>query len=173
VKNFAFMTNDNPTGKAYVEQIRREAGSYPAKIAAIKLVKTVNEAIAVTKDLKKRSDALFLIAMEGLMDETGSPLPEKDFFQRLSNSYGKPVIGTNEFNISSGLLCSVVKTGQEQGTVGAKMLLKAMEGTPVPQIPIAQNRYGKRILNVSVMNLLGIKPRPVFLVGTELVYTAN
>jgi ABC-type uncharacterized transport system substrate-binding protein len=173
VKTFSFLTNDNSTGKAYVEQIRHEAKSYPVKTVAVRLVKTIDEAVAVTRDLKNRSDALFVIAMEGLADEVGRPLQEKDIFRRLASTFGKPVIGMNEFNIRSGLLCSVVKTGQEQGATAAKMLLKAVKGTPVLQIPITRNKHGKRILNVSVMKSLGIKPRPVFLVGAELVNTEN
>lgn len=173
VKRIVFLTNDNPTGKAYVEQIRREAGTYPSIIADIKEVKTLDEALAVTRDLKKRSDALFVIAMEGLPDASGRHLPEKDVFRKLSKSYGKPVIGMNEFNIRSGLLCAVVKSGQEQGANAAKMLLQAMQGTPVSRIPITSNKHGKRFLNVTVMKSLGIVPRPVFLVGTQQVDTES
>jgi len=173
VKRIVFLTNDNPTGKAYVEQIRREAETYPSTIADIRQVKTLDEALAVTRDLKKRSDALFVIAMEGLPDASGKHLPEKDAFRKLSKSYGKPVIGMNEFNIRSGLLCGVVKSGQEQGASAAKMLLQAMRGTPVSRIPITSNKHGKRFLNVTVMKSLGIVPRPVFLVGTQLVDTES
>jgi len=62
-----------------------------------------------------------------------------------------------------------VKTGQEQGATAAGMLLKAMGGTPVAQIPVTVNRNGKRMINVSVMKSLGIRPRPVVLRGAELV----
>ncbi|NVN91899.1 MAG: ABC transporter substrate-binding protein [Desulfuromonadales bacterium] len=173
VRRIAFLTNDNPTGKAYQEQIRHEAGTYPSTIAAVKLVKTLEEALVVTRELKKRSDALFVIAMEGLLDASGKPLSEKDAFRTLSQSYGKPVIGINEFNIKSGLLCAVAKSGQEQGATAAKMLLQAMQGTPVSQIPISRNKHGKRLLNITVMKALGIVPRPVFLVGTQLVDTES
>lgn len=173
VRKIAFLTNDNPTGKAYQEQIRREKDTYPSTIAAVRLVKTLDEALAVTRELKMRSDALFVIAMEGLLDSSGKPLPEKDAFRKISNVYGKPVIGINEFNIRSGLLCAVAKSGQEQGATAAKMLLQAMQGTPVAQIPITRNKQGKRLLNVTVMKTLGIMPRPVFLVGTQLVDTES
>jgi ABC-type uncharacterized transport system substrate-binding protein len=169
----AFLTMDNPTGRAYARQIRREAESYPATVSAIRLVKDLNQALAVTGNLKSTSDALFVIAMEGLPDPSGRPLAEKNTYRLLSRAYGKPVIGMNDFNIRAGLLCAVVKTGQEQGSTAARMLLRAMEGTPVSRIPITRNRMGKRLLNVSVMKSLGITPRPVFLVGTQLVETEN
>jgi ABC-type uncharacterized transport system substrate-binding protein len=169
----AFLTMDNPTGRAYARQIRQETESYPATVSAIRLVKDLNQALAVTRNLKTTSDALFTIAMEGLPDASGRHLAEKGTYRLLSRSYGKPVIGMNEFNIRAGLLCAVVKTGQEQGATAAKMLLRAMEGTPVSRIPITRNRVGKRLLNVKVMKSLGISPRPVYLVGTELVETEN
>ena len=142
VKKIAFLTNDTPTGRAYVEQIRREEGTYPSTITVIKRVKTLDEALAVTKDLKKRSDALFVIAMEGIPDASGKHFPEKDAFRKLSRKYGKPVIGVNEFNIRSGLLCAVVKSGQEQGTTAAKMLLLALRGNG--RIPDTHNQQQTR-----------------------------
>lgn len=169
----AFLTIANPTGRAYARQVRQEAGSYPATVSAVRLVKNLNQALGVTRELKSSSDALFVLAMEGLPDASGRPLAEKDVFRLLARSYGKPVIGMNEFNIRAGLLCAVVKTGQEQGATAARMLLRAMSGTPVSRIPITRNRHGKRLLNVNVMKSLGITPRPVFLVGTQMVETEH
>ena len=65
----------------------------------------------------------------------------------------------------------MVKTGQEQGQTAAKMLLKAMQGTPLSEIPITRNYKGKRVINVTVMEALGIKPKPIVLLGAELVRT--
>jgi hypothetical protein len=48
-----------------------------------------------------------------------------------------------------------------------------MKGTPINQIPITVNKYGKRMLNVTVMKDLGIKPKRRVLVGTQLVKTSN
>jgi ABC-type uncharacterized transport system substrate-binding protein len=64
-----------------------------------------------------------------------------------------------------------MKTGQEQGATAAGMLLKAMKGTPVSEIPITRNQHGRAMINVTVMNAFGIKPKPIFLKGTELVET--
>jgi ABC-type uncharacterized transport system substrate-binding protein len=170
-RSFAFISNDNPTGRGYAEQIRRESGSYPIQSYTVRLVKTMDEAVAAVRDMKKNNDALFLIAMEGLTSRDGRPLAEKESFRVLTRSFGKPVIGMNEFNIRFGLLCAVVKTGQEQGQTAARMLLNIVRGTPVSAVPIVRNQQGKRVLNVTVMKALGIRPRPVLLVGTELVQT--
>jgi ABC-type uncharacterized transport system substrate-binding protein len=52
------------------------------------------------------------------------------------------------------------------------MLVKATKGTPIKHIPITKNKYGKRMLNVTVMQELGIRPKRRVLVGTELVKTS-
>jgi ABC-type uncharacterized transport system substrate-binding protein len=171
VRSFGFLSNANQTGRGYAEQIRLESGSYPITAHSVRLVKTIDEAVAAVEDMKKNRDALFLIAMEGLTARDGRPLSEKESFRVLTRAFGKPVIGMNEFNIRFGLLCAVVKTGREQGSVAARMLLKILRGTPVSAIPITRNQQGKRVLNVTVMKAMGIRPRPVLLVGAELVQT--
>lgn len=168
-RSFAFMTNDNPTGKGYAEQIRRELDGYPLSSHSMHLVKTLDEAVSVASSLSKKHDALFLIAMEGLATVDGRHLPEKESFRVISRAFGKPAIGINAFNISWGLLCGVVKTGQEQGSSAAKMLLNILNGTPVRSLPITRNVHGQRVLNITVMKSFGIRPKPVLLVGTELV----
>ena len=50
----------------------------------------------------------------------------------------------------------MVKTGEEQGVTAARMLLKAMQGTPVDQIPIEVNKFGKRYINVTVLKKMGL-----------------
>jgi len=170
-RSFAFLSNDNPTGRGYAEQIRLESGSYPIQSHTVRLVKTIDEAETAVRDMKKNNDALFLIAMEGLTARDGRPLAEKESFRVLTRAFGKPVIGMNEFNIRFGLLCAVVKTGREQGQTAARMLLKIVRGTPVSAVSIVRNQQGKRVLNVTVMRAMGIRPRPVLLVGTELVQT--
>ncbi len=76
-----------------------------------------------------------------------------------------------EFEVKLGVLCAVLTTGQEQGETSANMLMKAMQGTPVSQIPITQNRHGKRVINVTVMKSLGIRLKPAVLGTVELVRT--
>ena len=92
---------------------------------------------------------------------------------RVVNAFGKPTIGSTLSDVQDGTLCAVIQSGQEQGRTAADMLLKAMNGTPVADIPITQNKFGRRIINVDVMNALNIEPRPVVIRNAELVKTAQ
>ncbi len=171
VKTIGYILKDSTTAKGVFKQIQRNSKTYSAKSVAVKFAKTLKEAMAMTEELKNQCDALHIEGVEGLLDVDGNPLPERDVIPILAKIFGKPATSPDVFNIKYGLLCTVSKTGQEQGGTAAKMLLESMKGTPVSEMPIARNRYGKRVINVTVMKELGIKPRPIVLRGAELVRT--
>ncbi|MDD2318662.1 MAG: ABC transporter substrate binding protein [Geobacteraceae bacterium] len=171
VHNICYLIADNPTGRSYYRQLTREAVTYPLKPAAIRMVTSLEQAKSVSRQLVKTCDSLFLITLEGLKDAAGVPLSEKDIFPVLVKSFNKPVIGVNAFSIRFGLLCAVVKSSREQGSMAARMLLAAMQGTSLSSLPITRNSDGKRMINVTVMKEMGIKARPVVLRGAELVTT--
>ncbi len=172
IKTFGFIIKNSPTGYAHLSQIQRESDTYPAILTAFKMPKTVKEIVAMTEELRAQSDVLLITTLAGVLDETGQPISEKDGLKIALKAFGKkPTIGGESYTVKYGALCTVARTGQEQGERAAKMLLKAMNGTPVSEIPITQNQKGKRIINATVMKALGIKPRPEILRGAKLVRT--
>jgi len=171
VEKIVFIAKDGTAANLAVNQIHNESNAYPAKILAFKLPKTLKEAVAMTEEIKSQCDAVLILNFAGLPDENGKPLSDKEVLPVLSKHFGKPLIGLTAFLIKSGALCSVLHTGQDQGRTSAEMLLKAMSGTPVAQIPVTRNHNGKRMINVTVMKELGIKPRADILGSAELVKT--
>jgi ABC-type uncharacterized transport system substrate-binding protein len=144
-----------------------------AKFVDFKLVKTIKETLAVLEEYKKTCDALFVDATNGILDADGRSLNNEQVTKIVAQSYKKPLIGANNFHVRYGVLCAVVKSGNAQGRMSAEMLLKAIKGTPIKHLPITVNKYGKRMLNVTVMKELGIRPKRRVLVGTELVKTSE
>ncbi|WP_186441320.1 ABC transporter substrate-binding protein [Desulfamplus magnetovallimortis] len=172
IKNVGFIIKDSPTGQAHFSQIQREAGSYPVTLSGFMMPRTVAEIVSMTCELRETSDALLVAALAGVLDESGKPVSEKEGVKIALDIFGnKPVIGAESYTVNYGALCTVVRTGQEQGETSARMLLKAIKGTPLSLLPITQNYKGKRIINATVMKALGIKPRPEILRGAELVRT--
>lgn len=170
INTFGFIIKDSPTGRALLEQIQKGAEDYEVRLVAFRMAKTLEQAQDMTNELKDKCDLLYISAMAGILDVKGNPIPEKEAVQMVLKAWGaRPSVATEEYNVKNGALCTVVRTGEEQGSTAAKMLLQAMQGKPVAQIPIVQNRYGKRVINVTTMKELGIKPKPVLLLGTELV----
>lgn len=169
VKTFGCILKDDPSSYGIVRQIRQEVKGYSARFVTARFVKTLADAVAMTRELNRKCDALFLTPMDGIISKDGTPLTTGDVTPIIVSTFGKPTFSENSFNVKSGVLCAVIKTGQEQGASAAKMLLRAMRGTPVKSIPIARNRHGRRMINVTIMKSLGILPKPVFLIDTELV----
>jgi ABC-type uncharacterized transport system substrate-binding protein len=171
IKTFGGMEKDSPTGRAYLKTFQDESEDFIVKFMNFKLPKTIAEAVETAKTLRETSDLLFMATMKGIADENGKPLTEKEAINMVCRAFGKPTFTNVEHGVKYGILCAVVQRGWEQGETAAKMLLEAMNGTPVSQIPVTRNRYGKRIINVTVMKELGINPKPVVLRGVELVRT--
>jgi len=171
MKKVIFMTRESPSGRAVFKQYEREHNTYPVESLAFILPKTLNSALSALKEFKESSDALFIETMEGIKDETGRLFSDEEVIPILARAFGKPLISNNLNHVESGTLCAVVKTGQEQGATASEMLLKAMQGTPVSQIPVTHNRNGKRVINLRVMKKMGIKPGSEALKGVQLVGT--
>ena len=173
IKTFGVIMRDSPSSKGVLRQIEKQSGTYPAEFIAFKQPRTLADATAMAEDLKKRCDILFMASMEGVTDINGRPLEDREVMPIVAKTFGKPTIASNSYNVRFAALCAVVKTGQEQGSTAARMLLKVMQGKPVSQFPITRNRNGKRMINVSVMKELEVKPKPIILRGAELVRTEN
>lgn len=171
IKTFGYMIKKSPVGELIIKEIQEEAGTYLAKYVGHRMPVTVAQTIAMTDELSKMCDLLIVSTMRGVKDKYGNSLTDKEMVPLVVKTFGKPVIGTEEQVVRAGALCSVQRTGQEQGRTAAKMLLKAMQGTPVQDMPITRNYQGKRIINVTVMKALNIYPKPETLRGAELVRT--
>ncbi len=173
IETVGFLAKDSPSGRAILKQVENESDAYLAKFVDFKLVETIKETLAVVEEFNETCDLLFLGATNGILGAEGKPLTNKQVTQIITKLYKKPIIGANSFHVTFGVLCAVVKSGFNQGRIAAEMLLKAMQGIPFQQLPITVNRYGKRMLNITVMKELGIRPKRRVLVGVEFVKTAE
>lgn len=171
VHNVCFLVKESPAGSALVKHVKSERSDYPAEVAGMYEVKTVSDMQALGESLGQSCQALYIDSLEGILDDNRRPLDNREVFGFLFKIYQGPVIGANPYHVEQGAVCAVVKTGQEQGELAAEQLLKALNGTPVSQIPIAHNYRGKRIINVDALSKLGITPRPNTLQGAMLVKT--
>jgi len=168
-KTVACIGNYSPSAKAIFNQIKKEQDSYSAKIVALEEVKTVDEMVVVAQKFNKIADLLYLAVVRGIKDKNGEMPTVSETISILTKTYGKPVLNDNAFRIKAGALCGVLVSGHAQGATAAEKLLKAMQGTPVAQIPITTEIYGKQMINVDMLKALKIKPSPSVLRSAELV----
>ncbi|MDM8539139.1 ABC transporter substrate binding protein, partial [Desulfobacterales bacterium HSG17] len=171
IKTIGFLGKDSPTALAGLKQVQQEVETYPAKFIDFKMPKTFEELESMTKELKDKCDTMLLLTLKGIPKADGTLVQDKDGIPIIAKIFGKPLIGVSAFQANYGVLCTVINTGQEQGNIAAVMLLKAMQGILVSDIPVTMNHKGKRIINATIMQSLGIKLRPEILRGAELVRT--
>lgn len=169
LKTIGHLIKKSPTGDAYFQQFQSVASQYAINSVAFKMPETFEEAIAMTKDLKAQCDALFIMTVNGLRDATGSPLTDEQIVPLVVKTFGKPTCTDLQTYVNYGVLCSVGQSGQVQGSLAAEVLLQLLNGTPLAELPIIRNYQGKRMLNVSVLKELGLKPTLPILTGTQLI----
>lgn len=171
LKTFGVLGSDSLSARSSVKHFKQEEHTFPIKFVGARFPKTLAEAEAMAREMRQLCDVLYMPTIRGVKDNDGTALLEKDVVSAVARAYEGPIISGNNYSIKYGMLCGVVKTGQEQGVIAAEMLLKAMQGTPVSDIPITRNQRGKSIINVTVMKAFGIKPKPIVLRSVELVRT--
>ena len=169
IRNIAFFAKDSPSGQALLRQYEKESSSYITDKTQFWLITSVADFAAIHEIIENQYDAIYVDSLQGIEDESGAPMSNRDVIQRLATMFQKPIIGANQYHVKQGALGAVVKTGQEQGETAAQMLLQAMFGTPVNDIPVSRNYKGKRVINVTAMKTLGIEPRPAVLLGATLI----
>ena len=166
-----FLVKASPSGDALERQVESEKKNYLATIGGFFKAKSIQDLEQLSPDIESRCDAVYIDSLEGIVDGQGNGLNHKQVFAHLEKLYSGPFIGANKYHVDQGALSAVVKTGQEQGELAAGLLLKAMQGTAVSDLPVTKNYRGRRIINVTSMEKQGIKPRPIVLRGTTLVKT--
>ncbi len=169
VQRACFITNDVPAGLALRNQVEAEQATYPARVVAFHLVKRVDEIAALGDSLAADCDTLFIDSLEGILDGDSQPMNNAQVAALLGRIYPGPILGGNRYQVEQGAWAAVVKTGQEQGETSAEMLLRAMRGTPVAEIPVTRNNRGQRVINVTAIEAHEVPLRPTVLRGAALV----
>lgn len=166
------MRGNEPSTVGIFRQMKEESRTYPLKVAGFWEPTSYEEALKVVEELKTQAEVLWVDHMEGLKDVHGRPYSNKELIKKMAEIWGnRPVICGQEHTVRYSCLLTVVESGVEQGMTAAKMLQKAMGGVPIEKIPVTRNYTGFKVINATVMEKLGLSPRPLILKGAKLVTT--
>ena len=66
-------------------------------------------------------------------------------------------------------LLTLAKSAEEQGEWAARTALSFLDGTPLSQIPVTENKKGKIIVNLDIANQLGVVFAPSLLKNAEII----
>ena len=173
IETFAFMIKAGPVADLLSKQLEMEKDQLSARMVKFLTPEKLEEALEMAQNARGDADLLFLVALWGMADCDGNKLQEKDSIPLLVKAFGKPTATIARSIVKEGALCAVITNAREHGYRSANMLLQAMRGIPMDQLPVTCNSRGKRIINVSTMQQLGITPAPMVLRGAELVRSEN
>ncbi len=169
IDTFAFMVKAGPVADLISEQLNAEQDYLSARMVEFLTPRTLAEALKMAENVRQKADLLFLVALWGLSDGNGKKLAEEDVIPPLVETFAKPTSAIAASVVREGALCSVITNAREHGHRAAEMLLKALQGVPVEQLPVTRNSHGKRMINISTLRQLGIVLQPMNLLGAELV----
>jgi ABC-type uncharacterized transport system substrate-binding protein len=169
VETACFLTNNVPAGAALKAQVDREKDGYPLKVRGFHMVASQADLESQARALNASCDTLFVDSLEGILDAASRPMSNREVLSVLGKGFRGPILGGNRYQVEQGAWAAVVKTGQEQGELSAEMLLKAMRGTAVAQIPVTRNVKGQRVINVTAVDSHKIALRPMVIRGASLV----
>jgi len=168
INNFAFMVKKGPVADILAQQLEEDKDQFSARMIRFMTPESLEEALSMAKESRENVDLLFLVGLFGLKSG-GVPGTEKDAIPRLVAAFNKPTAGIAASVVRFGALSAVITNSREHGYHAATMLLKAMSGTPLSQLPVRRNSQGERMINVTTLKGLGLSPDPIVLRGVELV----
>ncbi len=99
IKTIGFITKESPVGNLLLKQIQDEADTYSAKFVAFRLPKTTKEVVSMAKELREQCDALFTPTLQGIPDENGKALTEKEVTAILAKVFEKPVLSNTAYSV--------------------------------------------------------------------------
>ena len=168
IDNFAFMVKKGPVADILAQQLEEDEDRFSAKMVRFMTPETLEEALNMARESRENADLLFLVGLFGVKSG-GVPSTEKEVIPQLVAAFGKPTTGISASVVRFGALSAVITNSREHGHRASTMLLKAMSGTPVSQLPVRRNSQGERVLNVTTLRRLELSPDPIVLRGVELV----
>ncbi len=168
IKSFGIIYKDTPTARANLKQINQEQAQYTVKLAETVKVATVEEVKKAVAGLSTKVDILLCLDLAGLQNQKGEFVEEVDVLRMIAQLWQKPSVGGSEWELEAGMLCGVVKNGREQGDLAVEMLLQLWEGKAARDIPLTQNKNGRRVINLKAAQSLGIKLPPEAVMGAKV-----
>ena len=162
IKTVAIVFNDNETTRIGTQVVKRTLEEGGVTVLEPFLSNDPEAIRKNAEELKTTIDAIF----------TGPSLGETNV-KILLETAQKPTFTCWSAGLRYGMLAGVIEKGNEVGKLAAIMLKKAMDGTPVAQIPMTSVEFATRMINVDTLKALGIQPSRRVLTGVELIKTKS
>ena len=160
VNTVGLVCSDTPSARSGVPGIKKLYEGMGMAMPEPLLSNNPDEVFAWVTDHTETLDALFVC-----------PILGEEIVRKIVSLFPKPTFSCWQVAMEYGILAGVIESGEDIGRRAAEMLQKAMNGSPISDIPIATPEFGARVINVDTLKALGIQPSRRVLTGVELIKT--
>ena len=169
VKTITILYKPSPSNTINLEQIEKEKGNYSADIIGIVAVSSVADIRNAIAEYSAKVDAFLLLNMTGVVDDDNKQLEGHEAIVLVVDATDLVTIGASDWEVETGVLCGVIKSGEEQGGLAVIQLISYWEGKAIKDLPVIQNKNGQRYVNLKTMKKLQLKLRPEMIIGTKII----
>lgn len=169
IRTLAVLYKPCPSNSINIAHIEREKYRYTANLRGFIPVDTMADIWKALDANAASVDAFLLLDMTGITDKDNVQIEGHEVIRRITRASDKVTIGASNWEIEAGALCGVIKSGEEQGVLAARQLIAYWEGSPIRQIPVLENKYGQRYLNLQTLKKLKLQLQPEMIIGTTII----
>jgi ABC-type uncharacterized transport system substrate-binding protein len=169
IQNIVVLYRKSPSNDTNLAQIEKGKRTYAAAVVESVEVSTLAEALQAASRLESKAEALLLLNLTGITDENGNQMEGHDVIAAVVEQTKLVTIGASDWEIEAGALCGVIKSGEEQGSLAADQLVSIWQGKSVSDLPLTENKNGRRFLNVTTLKKLNRTLTPEVIIGTRII----
>jgi ABC-type uncharacterized transport system substrate-binding protein len=161
LRSVAVLTDDSESSGYILENLRedqRQSGQFALKLAGVEKIHTFQDWRQKVLAYQKRADSLALGMYHSLLDtDTGRVAPPEEVIAWTNSVNKKPTLGFADYAQEHGLLCGVLESGREQGSLAGAMVRSVLEkGVRAGTLPVRINQKGIVLVNLRTAERLGL-----------------
>lgn len=158
IKRIAVIIDEDPTWIGVSARIKEKLKTRQGiEVTQWILVDNYAEYKANIKSLQNKVDAIALLGIFNLEDETNTAVDYTEVLEWTANNSQLPDFSFWESRVNSGTLCAVAVSGYEQGLLAGKMARKILhDGTSPSDIAIQSSEKGEPMISLPRTKALGL-----------------
>ena len=159
VKTFAILSDDSPTGRSKVKELKNlhESGELPVKLVESVVTNSLDEWKSKALELKDKVDAFFMVNHNSLKGKNGKPTDQLEVGAWYLRNIKKPECAHEKQFAQEGMLCVCDDSGYNQGYEAMKLAYRILKkGEQPSDIAVKAPPHGPFIVNQERAKMLAI-----------------
>ena len=161
LRSVVVLTDDSESSGYVLENLhedQRQSGRFALRLVGVEKIHTFQDWQRKVLAYQTRADALALGMFHSLLDETTGRVAPPEKVSAWTNAVNKrPTLGFADYAQEHGLLCGVLESGREQGSLAGDMVRRVLEkGVRAGTLPVRINQKGIVLVNLKAAERLSL-----------------